>query len=175
RPQKISGTFPSPLPYPAPMKTKTALATTALALFAACTALAQDADHSWSKTYPLTGKPTLDFETSDASVDFRPCSACHEIRIHVEIVGRKLSDYRLEEGQSGDEVHSLFKELPNTGFHVTWHREQPRVTVETPAQLTLQAKTSDGNVTMTGLEGQLGLTTGDGNVTLDHLAGDLHI
>jgi hypothetical protein len=41
------------------MKTKTALAATALALFAACTALAQDADHSWSKTYPLTGKPTL--------------------------------------------------------------------------------------------------------------------
>jgi hypothetical protein len=157
------------------MKTKTALATTALALFAACTALAQDADHSWSKTYPLTGKPTLDFETSDASVDFRPCSACHEIRIHVEIVGRKLSDYRLEEGQSGDEVQFLFKELPNIGFHVTWHREQTRVTVETPAQLTLQAKTSDGNVTMTGLEGQLGLTTGDGNVTLDHLAGDLHI
>jgi hypothetical protein len=156
------------------MKTKTALAAAALALLTSCTVLAQDADHSWSKTYPVTGKPTLDFETSDASVDFRPCD-CHEVRIHIELVGQKLSDYRLEEGQSGDEVHFLFKELPHIGVHITWHREQTRVTVETPAQLTLQAKTSDGNVTVTGLQGQLGLTTGDGNVSLDHLSGDLHI
>jgi len=156
------------------MKTKTALTVAALALLTACTLLAQDADHSWSKTYPVSGKPTLDFETSDASVDFRPCD-CHEVRIHIELVGQKMSDYRLEEGQSGDEVHFLFKEVPHIGVHIVWHREQSRITVETPAQLTLQARTSDGNVTMTGLQGQLGLTTGDGNVTLDHLSGDVHI
>jgi hypothetical protein len=156
------------------MKTKTALTVAALALLTSCTLLAQDADHSWSKTYPVSGKPTLDFETSDASVDFRPCD-CHEVRIHIELVGQKMSDYRLEEGQSGDEVHFLFKEVPHIGVHIVWHREQSRITVETPAQLTLQARTSDGNVTMTGLQGQLGLTTGDGNVTLDHLSGDVHI
>ncbi len=156
------------------MKTQTALAATVLALLTACTALAQDAEHSWSKAYPVTGKPTLNFDTSDANVDIRPCD-CHEVRIHVEVVGHPLSDYRLEEGQSGDEIHFLFKEQPRMGVHIAWHREQTRVTVETPAQLTLQARTSDGNVTMTGLEGQLGLTTGDGNVTLDHLSGDLHV
>ncbi|MGB9029773.1 MAG: DUF4097 family beta strand repeat-containing protein [Acidobacteriaceae bacterium] len=156
------------------MKTKTVLAAAALALLSACTILAQDADHSWSKSYPVTGKPTLDFETSDANVDFRPCD-CHEVRIHIELVGQKMSDYRLVEGQSGDEVHFSFKQLPRIGVHITWHREQSRITVETPAQLTLQAKTSDGNVTVTGLQGQLGLTTGDGNVSLDHLSGDLHI
>jgi hypothetical protein len=60
------GTFsPSP-PYPPSMKTKTALAATALALLASTMAVAQDSDHSWSKTYPVTGKPTLDVETSDA-------------------------------------------------------------------------------------------------------------
>jgi hypothetical protein len=48
------------------MKTKTALAATALALLASTMAFAQDSDHSWSKTYPVTGKPTLDVETSDA-------------------------------------------------------------------------------------------------------------
>jgi hypothetical protein len=155
------------------MKTKTALAATALALLTASAALAQDADHSWSKTYPLTGKPTLDFETSDATVDFHPCGDCHEIRIHIELVGQKLSDYRLDESQTGDEVHFLFKELPRIGVHIGWHREQTRVTVETPAQLTLEAKTSDGNVTITGLRGELGLTTGDGDVTIDHVSGDL--
>ena len=80
-----------------------------------------------------------------------------------------MSDYRLEEGQSGDEVHFLFKELPHAGGHLAWHKEQTRVTVESPAQLTLRAKTSDGNVILSGLQGDLSLTTGDGNVAVDHV------
>jgi Putative adhesin len=164
----ISSVFPA-------MKPKYALQLAALAVFSSLTGLAQDPDHSWSRTYPVTGKPTLTLETSDAGVEFRPCGDCHEIRIHIEVVGRKLTDYRLEEGQSGDEVHFLFKELPHMGGHIVWHREQTRVTVESPAQLTLQARTSDGNVTLSGLQGDLGLTTGDGNVTLDHVSGNLRI
>jgi len=157
------------------MKTKYALPLAALAVFTSLTALGQDRDHSWFRTYPVTGKPTLTLETADAGVEFRPCGDCHEIRIHVEVEGRELSDYRLEEGQSGDEVHFLCKELPHIGGHITWHREQTRVTVESPAQLTLQAKTSDGNVTLSGLQGDLSLTTGDGNLALDHVSGNLRI
>ena len=92
------------------MKTKYALPLAALALLSSSAGLAQDSDHSWSRTYQTTGKPTLTLETSDAGVEFRSCGDCHEIRIRVEVEGRKLSDYRLEEGQSGDEVHFLFKE-----------------------------------------------------------------
>jgi len=157
------------------MKTKLALALATLVILPAFTAFGQDADHSWSKTYPVTGKPTLIFETSDASVEFHPCGDCHKIGIHVEVAGHKLSDYRLEEGQTGDEVHFSFKELPHMGVHISWHMERTHVTVETPAQLTLQARTSDGNVNLTGLQGDLNLTTGDGDVTLDHVSGSLHI
>jgi hypothetical protein len=157
------------------MKTNYALTLATLALLSPLTGLAQDPDHSWSRTYPVTCKPTLTLETSDAGVEFRPCGDCHEIRIHVEVEGRKLSDYRLEEGQSGDEVHFLFKQRPHIGAHNTWHRERTRVTVESPAQLTLQARTSDGNVTLSGLQGDLSLTTGDGNVALDHVSGNLRI
>jgi hypothetical protein len=157
------------------MKTNYALPLAALALLYPLTGLAQDPDHSWSRTYPVTGKPTLTLETSDAGVEFHPCGDCHEIRIHVEVVGRKLSDYRLEEGQTVDEVHFLLKELPHLGAHITWHKEQTRVTVESPSQLTLQARTSDGNVTLSGLQGDLGLTTGDGNLTLEHVSGNLRI
>ncbi len=157
------------------MKTKYSAALAGLAILTSLTALAQDPDHSWSRAYPLTGKPTLTLETADASVEFRPCGDCHEIRIHVEVEGRKLSDYRLEEGQNGDEVHFSFKERPQIGGHIAWHREQTRVTVETPVQLTLQARTADGNVTLSGLQGDLSLTTGDGNLDLDHVSGNLRI
>jgi Putative adhesin len=157
------------------MKTNYALALTALAVLSPLTGLAQDPDHSWFRTYPVTGKPTLTFETSDAGVEFHPCGDCHEIRIHVEVVGRKLSDYRLEEGQTGDQVHFLFKELPHMGAHIAWHKQQTRVTVESPSQLTLQARTSDGNLTLSGLQGDLSLTTGDGNLTVDDVSGNLRI
>jgi hypothetical protein len=157
------------------MKTKYAVLLAGLTILSPLTILAQDSDHSWSKAYPVTGKPTLTFETSDAAVEFHSCGDCHEIRIHVEVAGRKLSDYRLEEGQSGNEAHFLFKQLPHIGAHVVWHREQTRVTVESPAQLTLQARTSDGNVTLSGLQGDLSLTTGDGNLAIDHVSGSLRI
>jgi hypothetical protein len=157
------------------MKTKHAVALATLAVLSLSTGLAQDPDHSWSRTYPMTGKPTLTLETSDAGVEFRSCGDCHEIRINVELVGWKLSDYRLEEGQNGDDVHFLLKELPHMGAHIGWHKAQTRVTVESPAQLTLQARTSDGNVTLSGLQGDLSLTTGDGNVALDHVSGNLRI
>ncbi|HEY1809054.1 MAG TPA: DUF4097 family beta strand repeat-containing protein [Acidobacteriaceae bacterium] len=155
------------------MKTHRTAILVAMALLASLPALAQDADHSWSKTYSLTGKPSLTFETSDAAVDFHSCGECHAIRIHVEVAGHTLSDYRLEESQTGNEVRFLFKERPHIG--IVWHREQTHVTVETPAQLTLEAKTSDGNVTLSGLEGELGLTSGDGDLTADHVAGSLRI
>ncbi len=157
------------------MKTKYALPLAALALLSSSAGLAQDSDHSWSRTYQTTGKPTLTLETSDAGVEFRSCGDCHEIRIRVEVEGRKLSDYRLEEGQSGDEVHFLFKERPHTGAHIAWHKEQSQVTVESPAELTLDARTGDGNVNLSGLRGDLGLTTGDGNLTIDHASGNLRI
>jgi hypothetical protein len=173
--RQVPGTFSSLPPYLPAMKTKLPLAVLGLAVLTTLTAVAQDSDHSWSKTYQVAGKPTLTFETSDASVQFTSCGDCREIRIHVQTEGRKLSDYRLEEGQTGDQVHFLFKELPRLGVQITWHNERTRVTVETPAQLTLQAKTSDGAVSLAGLQGELGLTTGDGDVTIDHVSGDLRI
>jgi Putative adhesin len=156
------------------MKTKCAVTLSGLALLSSLTVLAQDSDHSWSKTYPVEGNPTLNFETGDAGVALRSCGDCREIRIHIELEGRKLSDYRLEEGQSGDLVHFLFKERPHLGGHTFWH-QQARVTVESPTHLTLEARTADGGVTLSGLHGDLSLTTGDGSVSLDHVSGNLRI
>ena len=161
-------------PYRVSMKT-TLVPTAMLALAVSSAALAQDSEHSWSKTYPLSGKPSLVVETGDAGVDIHACSDCREIRIHVEVEGKKLSDYSLEESQTGDQVHFKLRARQHVGFYVAPRHSHMQVTVETPAHLTLQAKTSDGNVAVTGLEGELELTTGDGSVTLDHLSGDLHL
>ena len=157
------------------MKTKIALVLAGAAALAAMPAIAQDADHLWTKSYPVTAKPTLNLETGDAGLQISSCGTCREIRIKVETDGVKLSDYRLEESQTGDQVHFLFKEKPHYGVHVTFHRTQTKVTVETPAELTLESRSGDGNVNISSLNGDLGLTTGDGNLTADHLSGKLRI
>lgn len=145
------------------------------AALAAMPSLAQDADHFWTKSYPVTGKPTLNLETGDAGLQISSCGECREIRIKVETEGIKLSDYLLEESQAGDQVHFLFKEKTRIGVHVTWHKTQTKVTVETPAELTLEARSSDGSVSVSGLNGDLALTTSDGSVTADHLSGKLRV
>jgi len=157
------------------MKTNIALVLAGAAALAAMPALAQDSDHLWTKSYPVTGRPTLNLETGDAGLQISSCGGCREIRIKVETEGIKLSDYRLEESQTGDQVHFLFKEKMHVGVHVTWHRTQTKITVETPAELTLEARSGDGSVSVSGLSGDLGLTTSDGSVTADHLAGKLRV
>ena len=157
------------------MKTNIALVLAGAAVLAAMPALAQDSDHLWTQSYPVTGRPTLNLETGDAGLQISSCGGCREIRIKVETEGIKLSDYRLEESQTGDQVHFLFKEKMHVGVHVTWHRTQTKITVETPAELTLEARSGDGSVSVSGLSGDLGLTTSDGNVTADHLAGKLRV
>ena len=168
-----AGTLFPGAPYHAGMMTKLLLAGVALA--AATSAFAQNSEHSWSKTYPVGGKPTLIFETGDAGVEIHSCAGCREIRIHVELEGKKLSDYRLEESQSGNQVQFKFRQREHMDFSFTMHRPRVRVEVETPAQLTLQARTSDGSVALSDLEGEVGLTTGDGDVMLDHVAGNLRL
>lgn len=145
------------------------------AALAAMPVLAQDADHLWTKSYPVNGRPTLNLETGDAGLQISSCGSCREIRIKVETDGIKLSDYRLEASQSGDQVHFLFKEKVHMGVHVTWHKTQTNVTVETPAELTLEARAGDGNVSVSGLGGDLGMTTGDGSLTVNNLSGKLRV
>ncbi len=74
------------------MKMKMALATASLAALSVLPVLAQDADHTWAKNYPVTGKPTLNLETGDAGVQISSCGSCREVRIHIETVGIKLSE-----------------------------------------------------------------------------------
>jgi DUF4097 and DUF4098 domain-containing protein YvlB len=142
---------------------------------AAHPALAQDTDHDWEKSYTVAGKPSLTVETSDSHLSIQPCGDCKTIHIKVHS-GQKLSEYRLEENQSGDHVYFTLKEKPHVGFHVTFgNHEGTSVTIETPAALDLDARTSDGGLTAHGLQGDLQIHTGDGSADLDNLSGNLRL
>ncbi len=157
------------------MKYLSKTATLAAASFLALTAVARAQDH-WDKTYTITGQPTLVLTTGDSNLNIKSCGECRTVQIRVDAQNRKLSDYRLDEDQSGDTIHFSLKEKPRVGFHVTWHVSSAvSVEVETPANLTLHAETADGNLNASGLKGSISLRSSDGHQTVADVSGTLNV
>jgi hypothetical protein len=146
-----------------------ALAVPVLAL--ASTAALADSD--WQKSYPVSGKPSLTVSTGDASTEVHSCG-CREIRVRVQWNDRHADDYNITEFQSGDHVNFELKEKPRLGFHMGMHRE-PHVMVETPAELDLEARTSDGGLKVYGVNGTIALHTSDGAVDVSDVSGAVRL
>lgn len=139
-------------------------------------ALPAVAQSDWTKTYPISGKANVALETSDANLQVDSCGDCREVRVRVIWNEHKPEHYRLEESANGDTVRFSLKERP--GVHMGFgemHRRPLQVVVETPAELTFDAHTSDGHVSLANLRGDLSLQSGDGSVDIDHVEGNLHL
>lgn len=140
------------------MKTIALNLTLSTLLLSAAAATAQN-DTMWDKSYAITGQPSLILSTDDSHLNIHPCTGCKTVHIHVTAENTSLSRYTLEESQSGDIVHFSLKEKPHMGVHVSWHSSTVRVDVETPADLTLDARCADGNLTAANLHGDLTIHT----------------
>jgi DUF4097 and DUF4098 domain-containing protein YvlB len=146
----------------------------ALAAFAAATA--QAGAQNWQKSYPVGGKASLTLSTGDASVDLRSCGECRQVKVEVDWRDRKQDDFIVNEFQTGDHVNFEMKEKPHLGIHiVSGHWREPQVTVETPTELDLEARTSDGGLKIAGVQGNLQLHTSDGGVEVNDVGGSLRL
>jgi len=143
-------------------------------LLSAAAASAQS-DTTWDKSYAVGGQPSLFLNTDDSNLNIHACSSCQAVHIHVTAENTSLSRYTLEESQSGNTVHFSLKEKPHMGVRITWHSSSVHVDVETPANLTLDAKSSDGNLTAADLHGDFTIHTSDGNQELTGLSGNLKL
>jgi hypothetical protein len=132
------------------------------------------AAEDWQKSYPVSGKPSLTIGTGDASTEVQPCAACRDVRIRVQWNDRRPEDYTITESQSGDHVNFELKEKQH--FHVSiGNRREPRVLVEAPKELDLEARTSDGGLKVYGLEGTVSLHTSDGGVEVADVSGAIRL
>jgi hypothetical protein len=139
-------------------------------------AFAQNSDHEWQKEYQVGDAAALTVETGDSSLNVHSCGGCKTIRVHV-MSGKSLNDFRLEEHQDGSHVYFTLRDKSSMhfGMHIVRKSEQPHVDVETPGSLELDARTSDGDLTATGLTGNLQVHSGDGAVTLEDVHGSLRL
>jgi Putative adhesin len=143
-------------------------------LLSASVALAQS-DTVWDKSYSVAGQPSLILGTGDSHLNIHACSGCSAVHIHVTAENTSLSRYTLEESQNGNIVHFSLKEKPHMGVRVNWHPSSVKVDVETPADLTLDARSADGGLTATGLHGDLTIHSSDGSQELTGLSGNLKL
>jgi DUF4097 and DUF4098 domain-containing protein YvlB len=139
----------------------------------ALTASTALADSDWQKSYPVSGKASLTVSTGDASTEVHSCG-CREIRIRVQWNDRHAGDYTVTEFQAGDHVNFELKEKQHFGIHVGMHRE-PQVLVETPGELDLEARTSDGSLKVYGVSGTIALHTSDGAVDVSDVSGAVRL
>ena len=145
----------------------------ALPLAVLFTASALLAESDWQKSYPVSGKASLTVGTGDASTEVHSCG-CREIRIRVQWNDRHPDQYTITEFQSGDHVNFELKEKQRFGFNIG-NRREPHVSVETPAELDLEARTSDGSLKVYGVNGNIALHTSDGAVEVSDVVGAVRL
>jgi hypothetical protein len=138
-------------------------------------AAAAQSDTTWDKSYPVTGQPSLFLTTDDSHLNIHACAGCQAVHIHVTAENTSLSRYTIEENQSGNTVHFSLKEKPHMGLHINMHSSSVHVDVETPANLTLDARSADGNLTAADLHGDLTIHTSDGSQELTGVSGNLKL
>jgi DUF4097 and DUF4098 domain-containing protein YvlB len=63
----------------------------------------------------------------------------------------------------------------NWSFFGGSHNRSVRVELRVPRELALNVRTSDGNVTASGVSGKIEFDTGDGNVTANSVRGDIRM
>jgi len=148
----------------------------ALALTAGICASAQAGGGDWQKSYPVSGRASVTLSSGDASVEVHSCGECRAVRVGVEWRDRKPGDFTLNEFQSGDHVNFELKEKPHLGIHFSLGNvHEPRVTVETPTSLDLEARTADGGLRVSGVQGSLQLHTSDGSVDVEDVGGAVRL
>ena len=128
----------------------------------------------FDKSYPVNGRPTLQVEVDDTSIRTESCGGCRDIRIHVDMRDADLSDFRLQESQSGSLVRFSLKRREHFGFHIGLRRS-PEMKIEVPTQSDLALRSGDGALQLTGVQGNVELHTGDGSITAANTSGPLRL
>jgi hypothetical protein len=138
---------------------------------AAVTALSLGAEE-WTKSYTVGTSPELEVSTDDGNIFVKPGSSG---RIQARVLTTGLSmpgEVNVTEHQTGDRVTVQVK-MTRQWAHLSWGNRSIRVELEVPRTLRGRFTTGDGNITVTGVEGDLRFNTGDGNIEAHDLAGSM--
>lgn len=127
---------------------------------------------TWDKSYPVSGRVSLDVSTGEASIHTTSCGTCRSVTIHVDAHDQNLSDYKLEESGGGNVVTFSLKRRDEYGWHGS-HGRSPEVTIQTPSASDVTLKSGSGGTELTGVNGNINISAGSGGVHVMDSSGHL--
>ncbi len=150
----------------------------ALGMLTLCAGAAQaQNDDRWTKTYTVTGKPDLRIETNDGHIRVDTWDR-NEMAARVFVRGWSIGmgggDVRVVERQEGNRIE-LDVRVPNIRWSIGFQSRSLTIEVSVPRQSDLTARSGDGHIQVSGLEGELNLRSGDGHLTLNTIRGAMHL
>jgi DUF4097 and DUF4098 domain-containing protein YvlB len=131
----------------------------------------------WSKTYPLSGKPDLRVETSDANIHV---STWEQNTIEAKVTTSRYKiggdGIRIEEHQTGDMVEINVRYPHSHGVTINWgnsgsHRVE--IEIHMPREGRVDLRTGDGKIDLGNFKGEMLLRSGDGSQEIDGVDGKL--
>jgi DUF4097 and DUF4098 domain-containing protein YvlB len=129
----------------------------------------------WSKTFNLTGKPSLKIETSDANIRVDVWDQ-NSIQAHIITEGYAIGErgIRITDHQVGDSVE-LEVRYPhhNFNFEIGYHHRRVDVEIRMPKEGRVDLRTGDGHIRLSGLKGEMEVVSGDGHQDIESVDGTL--
>ena len=136
-------------------------------------AIAAHAD-TWNKRYSVSGVPSLYMKTGDGNVRVTSTDAS-EITVRVTTDGYRLAsdDVTIEESQSGASVRIEVRVPHGNHWCIGYCHRSIELEVSVPRKSNLDLNTSDGNIDVERVAGDLRFHTSDGKMGLHDLDGSL--
>lgn len=140
-------------------------------------AAAVGTDDRWNKTYTVTGKPDLRIESNDGHIRVDTWDR-NEVSARVLVKGWSLGvgggDVRITERQEGNTI-SLDVRAPRPVWGINLQSRSIEIELSVPRQANLIAKSGDGHVQVSDLDGDVDLRSGDGHITLAGIRGPMRL
>ncbi len=127
----------------------------------------------WTKTYTVTGKPTLKVQSSDAAINVSAWDQS-TIDARVMVEGYKIGPdgIRIIEHQTGNIVEIEVR-YPHHDIHFGWHNSRVEINVKVPREAIVGLHTGDGRITVSGVKGDVDTWSGDGSQEISSVDGTL--
>jgi hypothetical protein len=127
----------------------------------------------WSKSYGVGGSPELIVRCGDANVDLRAGSAGRvDARLTTKGWEVRPGEVEVIEHQTGDRVDIEVRVPKAQNWNWSGNRSM-KLEVTVPSEARVHINTGDGNVSASGVSGDLVFQTGDGNIVANSIGGKL--
>src|SRR5437870_3808622 len=130
----------------------------------------------WTRTFDLTGRPSVRIDTNDGGVRVLTDGAYKQVAVRIEYSGYQPDrDFTIDTRQNGNRVDVSARIRDHWCVFCFNGSRSFRIEVRMPSDADLQVETGDGRVDVEAINGNVDIHTGDGHIRLEGARGDIRL